>query len=702
MVESSDSTAGDITGDITAENVLVESVLNVHHELKDESEMDGTLDGMVTGSPNGNGNGTLRELGDSVKEKSLEPSPPVKSSRPSSKSPVRRASSRLSQQKTLKNVPTLNASPIIHERKKRKVQTFVEPDLAEPSPAYTGLPLETFPTAKIKKESLWPVKKAKSTSNSREPTRDLSPDVEFDQQTFEQCNRGLKTTLSEDLTVASEIREPLKIKLRQRTDTPRQPKRPALADTPPSRLAKKIKIRSPVKVVSANLAPSSIPNQQGDEKSEDDPTKDNDDYCSSCGGSGVFICCETCPKSFHFTCCEPPLEEPPIDDWNCRECIAERHPSICTKWDNIGIFSKLMNQQESRNPTEFELPRDLRENTFIGVSTGDHGEYLDDSTKPELSYSKSNGSQISGYNKNDDLEIDSLYDKDSNPLFCHKCGESGLYHRTLTHCDYCPLVWHIDCLPEPIFGPKTIGTKWKCPNHVDNPRREFKDTKVVDASLHNHFLHIAHSNMLIQHADQPKLVKYPNLQEYIQYENDDFARPNEDFDARKREDVNEAFRVPDYLSSQSFLSGIKARASKDLAKVLCLTSPGPNKEAFIYRVPESLIMLDFLTKVKQLSGIKKQVLENITDYENLSRLETNDEDREIVDGLIRVKTEPSHKIDFNELINIAVKHEGKRPKRKTKLMLKDKEIADLLNIKRLMEMKGRDELVRFLTEDNRA
>lgn len=703
MVESSERTAGS-------------------HDSSQESLQDDTQqvsDGIVEEMKQENGtNGMTNGLSRSLSASSVS-SPPKSGTKPSkstkSKSAkIRRSSSRLSQQNILKNLPTLNASPIILEKppsnKKKMLPSFVEPDLAEPAPTYTGLPLETFPTPKIKKESLWPAKQSKksaksSTNTSRETSRGLSPELDFDEDAFEECNQQLKTTLSEDLTTPSDIREPLRIKLRQsriNNKTPRQPKRSSSTlDTPPTRSAKKIKIISPVKAASTNLAPSSITSKQGGTESEDDPTKDNDDYCSACGGPGVFICCETCPKSFHFTCCDPPLEEAPENDWNCRECIAERHPSICSKWDDIGIFAKLMNQQESRNPTEFELPREIRENTFIGVTTGEHGEFTDDSTKPELSYSKSNGAQIPGYNKNEDLEIDSLYDKDGNPYLCHKCGKSGLYNRILTHCDYCPLVWHIDCLIEPVFGPKTIGSKWKCPNHIDDfhqKLREFKETTVIDSTLHNHFLRVVHStNMLIQHEDQPKLIRYPNLQEYIQYENDDFAKPNEEFDTWKRKDVSVDYTVPDYLSSNSTATGVKASASKDLSKVLCLTTSGPNKEAFIYRVPESLIMLDFVTKVNlEESSIKKKVLENITDYDNLSRLETNDEEREIVEGLLKVKTEPSHKIDFNELINIALKNEGKRPRRKTKSTLKDKEIDELVNMKRLMEIKGKDALVKFL------
>lgn len=58
----------------------------------------------------------------------------------------------------------------------------------------------------------------------------------------------------------------------------------------------------------------------------DDPTKDNDDFCSACGGIGRFLCCEGCPKSFHFTCSDPPYDEDnlPEGSWFCKSCRAKR------------------------------------------------------------------------------------------------------------------------------------------------------------------------------------------------------------------------------------------------------------------------------------------------------------------------------------------------------------------------------------------
>ena len=94
----------------------------------------------------------------------------------------------------------------------------------------------------------------------------------------------------------------------------------------------------------------------------------------------------------------------------------------------------------------FQLPLELREKTFVGVTTENNGDYVDDSVKDDIPSAKLNGSQIPGCNRDVTLEIDDLYNENGDPYLCHKCGGSGLNRRTLIHCDYCPLVYHIDCL----------------------------------------------------------------------------------------------------------------------------------------------------------------------------------------------------------------------------------------------------------------
>ena len=668
---------------------------------------------------------------------------------------------------TSTDIPQLSASPIIRESMTTKLgimllqdtdggilqlgkkrQLFVEPQLAEPVPVYTGLPLEAGPTAKIKKDSLWSSRSRRSGKSSSSTSREGSavppeePDVDTDVE--KSYNSSLQTKLSEAITTASEVRKPLTLKIRSlrkpssRTTTPKQLKRTGSDLASPLRSSKRIKVISPKKPASTNLAPTPIIHSHGEGNVDDDPTKDNDDFCSACGGPGVFICCETCPKSFHFTCCDPPLEEAPEDDWFCRECIAKKNPSLLQKWTDIGIFAQLMNQLESRNPKVFQLPKNLRDGTYIGVYTAPNGDYADDTMKPELSYTRANGAQIPGYNKNIDLEIDSLFDKDGNPYLCHKCGQSGLRNRIISHCDYCPLVWHIDCLDEPMFGPKTIGTKWRCPNHVEEliPRdlirtRRLKDTVVIEPSIRNHFLRLASlSDIVIKFDDQPyiKQERTPSLQEYLQYQLENFSKKDRKYiddrngamDIDDFDEVHSNYKLPDYFESTSTSFGVSAKASTGLKRVISITSEDDDSQvsSFVYRVPEKLILLDFCTKVKgdqtQPKISKKKILDNITDYDNLKRVETNIEDRIVVESLndikIHTNTRSQPKLNFDELVQAALADESSIESIKLEtpstansdsdidgdVGLDNSTLEELLKIKKLMELKGQDALMKFL------
>ncbi|CUM53854.1 unnamed protein product [Debaryomyces fabryi] len=701
------------------------------------------------------------------------------SSKPKSK--IKRKSPRLGVRSNngSKNSMMLESSPVIVEAKGTEEpsdsgphgivqrggeKVFIEPKLAEPHPAYTGLPLESFPNAKIKKESLWSTRGLSRKSNrvngtnnnsssgvSRESSAPVQAnETENDNESIElDYKASLQTNKSEEIAKESDIRpppkrgRPSKKRGRPKADatknlarTPKQAK--AKNEEPLSlRSSKRIKVISPKKTASTNLAPSSVTDSGVNTYSNDDPTKNNDDFCTTCGGPGVFICCETCPKSFHFTCCNPPLEECPEDNWHCQECVLKQDPGSKKTYNHMGIFGQLLNQLEGRNPKEFQLPKKIRDSSFIGVTTGENGVYQDSTFKPEISYTKMNEYQIIGFNKNNDLDVDGLYDKNGNPYLCHKCGLSGLKGKTLTHCDYCPLVWHIDCLEDPLCIPKTLGSRWRCPNHFEEllpeglfSRRKFKDMSVLDISLHSHFLKIASmNNIIIKHNDQQFLKedidKSVPLHEYIQYETEDFSRsyitemekdePKEvNSNTNNSDDIHPNFKIPEFFQNYSTPLGSTARASKRLNRIMTMTSAdddGSEARAFIYRVPEKLILLDFVSKAsknnetnvletKKVSTDKRTILETIDDYETRGRLEgSNQEERDTVDSLILIKSEKDHKkpgSKFSDLVAAALESDQFSKNNETPTKLNDEEISDLLDIKRLVELKGKEELLKFL------
>lgn len=627
---------------------------------------------------------------------------------------AKRKSTRLAKLE-LNNTPKLSASPYIKEQDKVDVISdsepslissgldtkFTEPELAPPTPSYTGLPLEEFPSAKIKKESLWPQKFKRGKNNVLDTSREVSqaPDENKEEKMEEFYRSQLKTPVTQGITNESEVRTPSSGKLRASKIsklkltvlTPKQPINRKLSNKTPKSALKKLKFTSPKKSPSTKLlAPDTkIKNEA---HHEEDTHKDNDDFCFACGRPGIFICCESCPKSFHFTCCDPPIEEPPEDDWYCHECFAKNHPHLIPNWRDIGIFGKLLNDLEVRNPKVFQLPKQLRDDTFVGVYTGENGDYADDTEKPDLPTSKRNGQQIPGCNRNEDLEIDSLYDEMGYPYLCHKCGESGQNHRTLIKCDYCPIVYHVDCLPYPMFGPKTIGDKWRCPNHIKDllPKglpelRQFKDTEVLESSLHSNFIKILATESLVVKFDTDQYLKDNSkhtLDEFDIYP-DDLSKTQvlsswgDDMDA-----IHPKYKVPAYFQAESTRYGVAATMR---AKVEAIPKSG-SENLTTYRIPERLILVDFVQKVHR----KNDILTLNEEYEYAKRLEENPRELEAASGLQSIK-ERQKQLNLDALLKVVNLEEPIKSQKLTTT-----EIDELLKIKKLMEAKGQDALLNFL------
>src|SRR5690349_15525424 len=101
---------------------------------------------------------------------------------------------------------------------------------------------------------------------------------------------------------------------------------------------------------------------------------ENDDYCSACGGNGDLVCCDGCIRSFHFKCVDPPMIEDSLTDeaWFCNQCEYNHNPR--PRDYSSRAFGPLLGNLESKNPSSFHLPKDIRE-YFENVRTGTEGEY---------------------------------------------------------------------------------------------------------------------------------------------------------------------------------------------------------------------------------------------------------------------------------------------------------------------------------------
>lgn len=113
---------------------------------------------------------------------------------------------------------------------------------------------------------------------------------------------------------------------------------------------------------------------------------ENQDYCSSCGGSGYLLCCDGCDRSFHFNCLDPPLNANASElnePWFCYICVSQRPMSAAQPQKaSRGLFAGLLNNLNKQNPKNFSLPQEIRE-YYDGVGTGKNGEFQEVTAGPK-------------------------------------------------------------------------------------------------------------------------------------------------------------------------------------------------------------------------------------------------------------------------------------------------------------------------------
>ncbi|CCH41940.1 Transcriptional regulatory protein [Wickerhamomyces ciferrii] len=619
---------------------------------------------------------------------------------------------------------------------------FEEPPLADPMISVTGLPLESPPNAKIKKERLWPRKKFKKSKNSVEPedqieddSKNVSPEISLPPEDIDNMYRqNLKTNEYQKKLNQSQIRSNIinhkdsistksknsnsKIIIpipKPKSDdfkktTPKSNKsqhqqqqtQDALTSTPKKSKPitndskRKVKNASPKKLrdnVYGFDDPLKLVGQQRENAHDfSDNTKDNDDFCSSCGEPGIFLCCENCPKSFHFACCDPPLDSDslPDDAWFCNECKCLTAPPIPNP---PGLFHQLLNKVDKRNPVQFQLPKRLRER-YANVKTGKYGEYEDDDDKPIKHGPKSIGCDLIDSDNNH-------FDKEGNILYCIKCGTSGISsdktmgipNKAMTICDYCSTPWHLDCINPPLSATKQLGKKWKCPNHIDDllpfKQRRLKNPKIIDVDqIHN-----------------------------FKNDGDIEIKLTEEVEDSEEEDDSEIsiheIPTPSYMMNRNTEDGVAAEIPNSTLKLW-------DDKTTIFRISEEGIKADFLEKVKKdkeqekLSIQKELIRLKQEDHKLLKKLignETNHslEEKKVIKSFIDLP-----EIGIHDLANVAKEeldklNQPKPPKpskpqritrngekKKNSNELSKNEMDDLLMIKKLIALKGTNQLMEFL------
>lgn len=107
---------------------------------------------------------------------------------------------------------------------------------------------------------------------------------------------------------------------------------------------------------------------------------ENEDFCSACRGSGYLLCCDGCDRSFHFSCLDPPLNNEASElnePWFCYICVAKRPvTSDQSEKATRGLFAPLLTSLRKRNPSNFQLPENIR-NYFEGVAADAKGSFIE-------------------------------------------------------------------------------------------------------------------------------------------------------------------------------------------------------------------------------------------------------------------------------------------------------------------------------------
>ena len=512
---------------------------------------------------------------------------------------------------------------------------FVEPALAELN-IVTGQKMEDPPSVKVKKE----------LGAFKRGTKHVAETPAVVERMVHYKNRLKSSKELENSTYLSEIRTSLKREHDENTDEPYDSKKIRKNSTKVEKKSGRNGDVNTTKTKSFLSVPKDI--KVGEENGSDadseitppvqpDSPALNNDYCSCCGMTGMFLCCESCPKSYHFQCINPPVDSNNLpDSWFCRECTKKKvleDGSSKSIMLNVGVYSKLFDNIVFQDPISFQLPKEIIE-SFQGISIDRLCDYNDESFKPTKTYKQ--------LVKEFDDPLHGIYDKNNNPLFCYYCGESGV-KKELINCDYCPLSWHLDCLDPPITSVKKLGSKWKCPNHVDDlekPIRKFKDQQIVQISSIKNF---ENSGKLPVNSN----IEIVNIEDKLQALKDQMKSLHNNHNSNLKFS-NLTFQINEEDIILNFINANKIRK---------LSENDENFQTLMNLQPN---LKDYVLSLSQLS--KKSLLDNEFRLLNLQNLlKVSDEELKV------------EKKDFT-----------------------NEEIKEFLIIKRLFRQKGKEKLMKFL------
>ncbi|XP_068623672.1 PHD finger protein 12 [Battus philenor] len=225
----------------------------------------------------------------------------------------------------------------------------------------------------------------------------------------------------------------------------------------------------------------------------------NHDSCDACGEGGDLICCDRCPASFHLGCYDPPLDESdiPAGLWLCRECRAaderqstsrgSRAQSPVDKSDNdkksrslrnsrANSSTKKKNKEDDKEPEEEEEKKELSPMEILVKAAKIMNPKQFELPREMKIPCIFPGTEKEG-SKNGSASVVTVDAWGCVPLPAKSCFvcRGTCKSAPLLQCDYCPLLFHQDCLDPPLTALPT--GRWMCPNHVE----QYIDWKLVNS-----------------------------------------------------------------------------------------------------------------------------------------------------------------------------------------------------------------------------
>lgn len=239
----------------------------------------------------------------------------------------------------------------------------------------------------------------------------------------------------------------------------------------------------------------------------------NHDCCDSCKEGGDLICCDRCPATFHLQCHDPPLDEEslPSGEWICHRCsflaskaatAAAAAAATAPSGGGVTVPSSPTPNGTGPSPPSCGgsshnsdcMNEEASNSSTSSCGSGSSGGSSAASSSPgggssgggalqllvaaasalnaqqfELPPELSCHVALPGSSKRPRPTRGRRHDLEPPvplPLrVCFTCRRSCRW-APLIQCDYCPLLFHADCLEYPLASLPT--GRWMCPNHAEN------------------------------------------------------------------------------------------------------------------------------------------------------------------------------------------------------------------------------------------